>query len=130
MTEAEKNQITEFRDKGFGYKKIAQTMGISINTVKSFCKKLEYVAAETSITQCLQCGADISQVAGRKEKKFCSDKCRMNWWNSHQDQVKRKAIYEFICPTCGTHFTAYGNSHRKYCSCKCYIIARYRGGRK
>jgi len=42
--------------------------------------------------------------------------------------VKRKAIYEYTCPTCGSAFTAYGNSHRKYCCHECYIADRF-GGR-
>ena len=42
--------------------------------------------------------------------------------------VKRKAIYEYTCPTCGSAFTAYGNRHRKYCCHECYIADRF-GGR-
>ena len=41
--------------------------------------------------------------------------------------VKRKAIYEYTCPTCGSAFTAYGNSHRKYCCHECYIADRFGG---
>ena len=44
------------------------------------------------------------------------------------DMVKRKAIYEYTCTTCGSAFTAYGNIHRKYCCHECYIADRF-GGR-
>jgi endogenous inhibitor of DNA gyrase (YacG/DUF329 family) len=70
----------------------------------------------------------VAQNSGRKEKKFCSDKCRMTWWNRHLDKVKRKAVYEYICPHCGKPFTVYGNSHRKYCSHECYVADRFGGG--
>lgn len=52
-------------------------------------------------------------------KKFCSDRCRMKWWNSHLDQVQRKANYDFVCPVCKKPFTVYGNANRKYCSHEC-----------
>ena len=69
----------------------------------------------------------VKQNPGRKKKRFCSDSCRMKWWNSHMDKVKRKAIYEFTCLHCGRTFTAYGNSGRKYCSHDCYIEERFGG---
>ena len=62
------------------------------------------------------CGKEVVQPGGRKEKKFCSDKCRNKWWNSNLDKVNRKANYEFICPHCKKPFSAYGNKNRKYCS--------------
>ena len=37
MTEEQKEQIKDLRGKGEGYKKIAQYIGLSENTVKSFC---------------------------------------------------------------------------------------------
>lgn len=60
-----------------------------------------------------------------KEKIFCSDSCRMKWWNSHQELVDRKAEYDFVRRNCGRLFTAYGNKERKYCSHRCYIEHRY-----
>ncbi len=124
MTELEKAAIREYRKQGLGYRKIAMKTGVSINTVKSFCKSKSF----TVPTVCLQCRKLIVQTKGRKTKKFCSDKCRMTWWNKHQDLVKRTAVYEFTCQACGTTFTAYGNAHRKYCCRECYLIGRY--GRK
>jgi endogenous inhibitor of DNA gyrase (YacG/DUF329 family) len=77
---------------------------------------------------CKMCGSVIVQISGRKARKFCSDACRVEWWNSHRDQVVKKAVYEFNCPHCGETFTAYGNANRKYCSHACYIAARFGGG--
>ena len=47
------------------------------------------------------------------------------WWNSHAEQVKRKALYPFKCAACGKEFTAYGNTHRRYCSHGCYCKDRF-----
>ena len=84
---------------------------------------------ESRVMECRYCGAPITQTPGRKEKKFCSDRCRNRWWNEHLDLVDRRANYEFVCQTCGKPFTAYGNAHRKYCSRDCYYEDRFDGGR-
>ena len=39
MTESQKQQIISFRRQGIGYLKIAQELGISQNTVKSYCRR-------------------------------------------------------------------------------------------
>lgn len=130
MTNEEKAQVLEYRKSGLGYKKIAQLTGISANSIKSFCQRQAAGSPPTIKTRkpgeyCENCGKDIEQTVGRKKKRFCSDKCRMEWWNSHQEKIKRKAVYEFDCPCCGKHFIAYGNAHRKYCSHSCYVTDRF-----
>ncbi len=129
MTELEKAAIREYRKQGLGYKKIAMKTGVSLNTVKSFCKRISSMKMKAEAPKvCHQCRRPITQTKGRKTKKFCSDKCRMEWWNKHPELVKRTAVYEFTCQACGKEFTAYGDAHRKYCSRECYLIGRY--GRK
>lgn len=139
MTDEQKMQITKLRADGYGYIRVAQMLGISENTVKSFCRRYNLtgkvatevtriqVPSDDGIHKCRNCGIAVEQKPGRKEKKFCSDKCRMKWWNNNLDKVKRKAVYEFICPHCGKSFTVYGNSHRKYCSHECYVAERFGG---
>ncbi len=134
MTDQQKIQTRRLRAEGHGYKDIATLLGISDNTIKSFCRREGLTGqAETPAKivvdthVCKQCGLPVAQNKGRKEKKFCSDKCRMAWWNSHQDIVKRKAIYEYVCPYCQNPFTAYGNNHRKYCSRACSFADRFGG---
>lgn len=136
MTDAQKIQIGKLREAGYGYKKIAEQMGLSENTVKTYCRRHGFGGNRThlqTVTQseehhCLCCGTAVGQTPGRKQKKFCSDSCRNKWWNSHLDKVERKANYEFICPQCKKPFTAYGNKNRKYCSHECYIADRFGGG--
>ena len=136
MTPDEKSRLTAMRIAGSSYTEISDALGLSKNTVKTFCRR-NGLAPEVESTPvddipaerlCPHFGKPVIQLEGRKEKKFCSDTCRNRWWNSHMDMVKRKAIYEYTCPTCGSAFTAYGNSHRKYCCHECYIADRF-GGR-
>ena len=137
MTSEEKTRLTALRNEGFGYKRIAQELGISENSVKTFCrrnrlasaaKKEELAADCRSEQRCLFCGGTVVQSPGRKEKKFCSRDCRNKWWNAHIGDEKRTAMDTFVCPCCGTQFYAYNRSGRKYCSHECYIRARFGGG--
>ena len=127
MTDEQKNTIQDLRSKGEGYKKIAQTLGLSENTIKSFCRRVNAPKAEPTaeVDACECCGKPIEQVAGRKHKRFCSDACRRKWWNSHLHLVQRKAVYRLKCQHCGREFEVYGNRHRKYCSHACYIAERF-----
>ena len=137
MTEEQKIKTRNLRAAGYGYTKVAQMLGLSENTIKSFCRRngLNGVASQKVVIPinkeehfCLCCGVDVKQNPGRKLKKFCSDRCRNKWWNSHLDQVNRKAHYEYICANCGKSFSAYGNPNRKYCCHECYIEDRFGGG--
>ena len=130
LTEKQQAEIRRCRVEGLGYLKIAKQMDLSVNTVRSFCDRngLTGVARKRDgVIPCKCCGRPVRQNPGRKEKKFCSDECRVKWWNAHQNQVNRKAIYKFRCARCGKTFTAYGNDHRKYCSHDCYIADRFGG---
>lgn len=129
MTDEQKLMIEEYRRKGVGYKQIAKELKMSSNSVKSYCRRNklsnEDLKKDDGEFSCEQCGTIIHQIKGRKRKRFCSDKCRNQWWNSHLDQVKRKAVYEYDCPVCGKPYSVYGNAKRKYCSHACYVIGRF-----
>ena len=128
MKDKQKQQMIALRREGAGYGSIACQLGLSINTVKSFCRR-HSLAKPKSEFVCEQCGRPIEQIPGRKRKRFCCDACRNKWWNSHLDLVKRKAVYTFTCPACGKEFTIYGNRRRKFCSHACYIAYRFGGVR-
>lgn len=134
MTDTQRKQIRNLRAAGLGYKKIAEQMELSENTVKTFCRRNGLGGAIALQGECMDkhlclcCGVEVMQNPGRKAKKFCSDKCRNKWWNAHLDKVNRKAMYEYECPHCKKDFTAYGNANRKYCSHECYIADRFGGG--
>lgn len=134
MTNEQRMIVSSLRAQGMGYGAIARKVGISENTVKSFChrnaQKVEAPQQDTEsrVRRCLCCGTPVAQHAGRKEKKFCSDKCRNKWWNSHLDKVDRRAIREVTCANCGRTFSVYGCAERKYCNHACYIQHRFGGG--
>lgn len=126
MTYQQKEKIKQMRGEGFSYSKIAVMLGISENTVKSYCRRNNLGGAGTGIANqaddilCGQCGALLIHTPSAKKKRFCSDICRMAWWNAHPEAVNRKAMYAFTCAHCGTAFESYGNKNRKYCSRACY----------
>lgn len=134
MTDEQKELIEVYRRRGVGYKQIAKELEMSPNSVKSYCRRNklsnEDLNREAGESSCEQCGTIIHQVKGRKHKRFCSDKCRNQWWNSHLEQVKRKAVYEYVCPVCDKPFSVYGDAKRKYCSHDCYVIGRFGNGTK
>lgn len=121
MTYKEINAINAWARLGWGYQRIAAQTGISANTVKSY---LQRHPGESHLVLCQHCGTPVEQKPGRKEKRYCNDRCRMAYWNSHQDEVNKQAFYTLTCKHCGKEFTSYGNRNRKYCSRLCYANAR------
>jgi endogenous inhibitor of DNA gyrase (YacG/DUF329 family) len=124
MTDTQRTQIKELRLAGYGYKKIAQALSLSVNTVKSYCRRngLNDEPKDRSMPDsfCRQCNAPLTHTSGKKKKEFCSDKCRMRWWNARPEKIRRKAAKQYICITCGRDFTGYGSRERKFCSRACY----------
>ncbi|MGI6736686.1 MAG: RNA polymerase subunit sigma-70 [Anaerovoracaceae bacterium] len=136
MNTEQKKQIRSLRKEGYGYTSIAHVLGLTKSQVSAYCRRNDLSGRLADLndgntpgeTYCLCCGKKLTQIPGRKEIKFCSDACRLRWWNSHPDDINRKAFYTFTCACCGKTFTAYGNRHRKYCSHACYIQDRFKGG--
>jgi len=126
MTSAQKRQIVVMRGKGDSYKMIAAALGLSPNTVQSYCRRnnLSVGCAADEADVCRNCGSLLTHTPGSKRKRFCSDKCRLAWWNVHPEAVNRKAIYHFVCASCSAAFESYGNNSRKYCSRACFAASR------
>ena len=124
MTTEQKESIIELNNSGYGKTYISRKLNISINTIKSFYKRNNIRSIKSDAKKCLYCGADVKQMPHRKVKKFCSDKCRMKWWNEHRSQINKKSASKYICPICKNEFNSY--SARKYCSRLCYGISKRR----
>ena len=123
-------KIDELQREGHGYKKIAALLDLPLNTVKSYIRRHPVTKEPTKVVSgCLHCGAPLIQNTGKKEKKFCSDRCRMAWWNTHPERVNKKAFYTATCAHCGREFVSYGNKGRKYCSRPCFDNSRRKGGK-
>ena len=131
MTDAQKEQVRYLRCEGLGYGAIATRLGISENTVKSFCRRnnLTGVASKEPVVVCRNCGRPLPQYPKRKQRKFCSEACRRAWWAKHPQEIHRGdgALYSRTCACCGKAFQVYGNNHRRYCSHACYISDRFHG---
>ena len=105
MNDTQRQQIERLRAEGLSYGKISEALGLSINTIKTYCRRHGLGGAvETPALMdaaqhfCPCCGIPVVQTSGRKEKRFCSDRCRNKWWNQNLDKVNRKANYEYVCP--------------------------------
>ena len=124
MKKQEMDAIHEMRLQRKTVSEIALTLGISANTVRSHIRRHPEVFGGMN---CEYCGKAICQSAGRKRKRFCSDRCRMAWWNSHKEEVNKQAYYKLTCQQCGKEFESYGNAGRKYCCRECYRASRRTG---
>lgn len=133
MTGEQKRNIQEMRQQGLSYARISDSLNLSVNTVKSFCRRNNLSVHNASKDtenkdnkeKCKQCGRRLNQVPKCKPKSFCDDQCRYAWWSAHRDRLNRKAIYQMTCANCGRPFDSYGNQNRKYCCHDCYIAGRF-----
>ena len=125
MTDGQKIHIDNLRLEGCGYSKIAKEIGLSENTVKSYCRRSKTSSeSKENIAVCAQCGKPIDK-SKRSAKRFCSDACRNKWWSEHP---KTEMPYTATCACCGKKIHMRRRNEKKYCSHACYIKARYKGG--
>jgi endogenous inhibitor of DNA gyrase (YacG/DUF329 family) len=124
MTNEQKSQIEQLRLAGNGYIKIAKELGISENTVKSYCRRQNTADKQGESACCAECGKPID-ISKRSSRRFCSDSCRMKWWNRHP---KPNMPYTAQCACCGKEISMRRRGEKKYCSHRCYILARYKDG--
>ena len=129
MTTQEMQAINDLQAQGLGYRKISAITGIPANTVKTYCRRHKEELPPPTETNafCRGCGKPIYRNSQYRPRLFCSDSCRMQYWNSHRDQVQHKKTYTFSCPYCGKDFQSPGNRDRKYCSRKCADSAKRKG---
>ena len=132
MTDRQNQLIRNMRRQGLAYSAIAARIGLSLNTVKSFCNRNSIYTLSASCDEegdlCESCGKALEHSPGKKKKRFCNDKCRSDWWNQNRRWVSYERAYPLICPGCGEEFFSYANKQRKYCGRDCYIHSRYGEG--
>jgi len=118
MTDRQKHQIDALRRKGHRYSDIADELDLSVNTVKSYCRRSQ--GQQITGDLCRNCGQPLVQNPRARQKHFCSNHCRQLWWNSNRDQVIHRDARIMECAYCGREFEAHGKRQRKYCSQACY----------
>ena len=145
LTDAQKQSIQMLRSQGFPFSRITQEVGLSVNTVKSFCRRAgEPVGSVSEASEikenkekstenkgserrgcCKYCGKPLQQLPKAKPKQFCNDACRAKWWNAHREEMHRQTMIPVTCAGCGAMFMRYAKTARKYCSHACYIQDRF-----
>ena len=121
MTSQQKARLLEMRQAGLSFAQISTDLGISKNTLKSFCRRVDTSKDAAATIACVRCG---NPFAVKGKRRFCSDGCRYAWSYSHRILRAHNAV-EKKCACCGERFFSYACSHRKYCSRACYIADRY-----
>ena len=105
------------------YRQIGEKLGLSPDTVKTFCRRntpREDRTEASASSQCRNCGAPVPPLPGRRERLFCSPACRTAYWRKH-NLLGKDPRY---CAGCGALLTG-GSASRKYCSHACYIRHRF-----
>ena len=135
MTTHQKQTIIRSREAGLSYTAIAHELGLSINTVKSFGRRQSKQSIDSGNLDgsqtnaefhCKQCGKKIAQQPKRKQRRYCSEQCRVLWWRSNKGALSTSRSAK--CPSCGREFGAVRG--QIYCNHSCYIAARFGGGHR
>lgn len=123
LTENQKQAILVLRENGKTYDAIAELIGASPNTVRSFWRRNSAVHSRHQEPQpghCKNCGSPLGGRHSTGHKIFCSDKCRYDWWNRY----RRSQPYRLVCKQCGKSFISFGNQKRAFCGRECYNLSR------
>ena len=132
-------EITLLRVERKSYGDIAERLGLSVNTVKSYCLRHDLgdnrimgpVPSRNTrlkakrephplIGYCVECGTVFKQCKNGS-KKFCSTLCAQRWRRKNGN-----GKYKQVCPICGKEYPVFDDRKpRKYCSQECYRTARY-----
>lgn len=83
MKKQEIETIAQMRLNGATPSEIARNLNLSVNTIKSHIRRHPEMSAAG---KCLYCGVPVLQPEGRKQKRFCSDKCRISFWNHRRKE--------------------------------------------
>ena len=124
MTDEQKQKIKLLRYQRWGYDRIANSLGVSRDSVRGYCKRngLNGFAPDFKVSHqqsmidefvyefCLRCGARLEQSNKGRKKKYCGAKCKREW-----EKTNRK-IYILHCEYCGKEYRSLGVKDRKYCS--------------
>lgn len=130
MEKAEKDKISALRSEGKSYREIAETTGIPLNTVQSYCRRNNIVCDDSKIKViCLWCAKPIIQNDRKVPQKFCCNECRYKWHHKHKKYTETNSVSR-ICEYCGKEFVCHAHKERKYCTSACYFEARFGNPKK
>ena len=121
MTPAQKETVYKLRLQGLGYKAIARELLLSVDAVKSYCKRHHLTGPPEAVQKnvqvieeqhglCPHCKQPIRQKKRGRSKRFCCDDCRYAWWKAHPEISSKSetALYPYTCEYCGKwHMSTY-----------------------
>ena len=94
MTEEERLQIKKLRTEGYSYGRIAKILGISRDTISSYCRRKQITILETRANpneslqyrQCLYCH-QLFLANSLKNQIFCTTECRRSYWKHMEGEA-------------------------------------------
>jgi hypothetical protein len=133
MLQEHKDQVKWLRNKGWGYKRIANFLDLKRDEVRNYCRKSgltgyaadiesnsEKVADELIVYKlCLYCGSKLKQEGRGRKRKYCNPDCKREW------QKKNRKQHIFKCEYCGRYYKTTRATGSKYCSNECYVRDRF-----
>ncbi|MEW6928033.1 hypothetical protein QEV56_04470 [Trueperella pyogenes] len=133
LTEQQKQAATRIRQQGGTVKQAADILMVSTQELKNYLHRagITQTQADADGLWCAWCGQRIDASKFNTRKRFCSDSHRLKWWSANRFAITPKSRKETVCPNCGTTFSTWHSSGKKYCNHACYIQHRYgtRGGK-
>ena len=140
MNDNQRRDIWKLRSDGLGYGAIAQALNLSLGSVKQYCRRHPELKGPGELVKvqidegerlyCKNCMQELHHANQGRPKKFCTDKCRKVYWDTHKGEHDKTntAYEELTCKNCGRSFLSYANPTRKFCGHPCYIEHRFRKG--
>ena len=80
MTVQQLERIAELRALNYPYSFIGRALGLPSNTKTK--------AEKYSAQLCKNCHRLLPE-AGRKDRQFCSDECRIEWWKNNRKVIEK-----------------------------------------
>ena len=95
LSKNEQEKISNMRRLGFGYRRIANFLGLNPMAVKYYLGKTwtgeEEISTSISIKDlCPNCGIPVVQTPHKRRKIYCSDKCRLQSWHKKNYKGKKE----------------------------------------
>ncbi len=127
MTGQEKNTLIDMRQRGLKLHEMAKITGMKEGTIRSFFSRFGIQNMELNrAALCKQCHSPLLAKKYKRVRLFCSDACRIKWWNQHRGEGTHRNQHVYRCRYCQTEFRSYAEA--KYCSRACYFASKRIGG--
>ena len=133
--EIAREQARLLREKGMSLRKTAAMTGLTKDIVRNISRKIDAAADDDTLEDrirdgqaCAYCGGDMEQHGGSgRPRRFCSERCRRQYWRLHRPEQKRKEDKLFLrtCAYCAKTFQIYGKNDRTYCCREHYRLHFY-----